>query len=115
MKEKNTWKVKPRVNNSFVQSAHRTSVLYSRLTDFCAVLLRAVLPVHVFLTPFSCLMVKSIALIYGIPKSIREINISPSMCNGKTMGDVQIIHMQYSRWILIAVPWEFALTKNFCN
>ena len=37
MKKKNTWKVKPMVEDSFVPSAHRTSVSYSRLTDFKSV------------------------------------------------------------------------------
>ena len=38
MKKKNTWNVKPHlVDDSFVPSAHRTSVLYSRLTDFKSV------------------------------------------------------------------------------
>ena len=64
-------------------------------------LLRAVLPVHVFLTPFSCLMVKSIALSYGIPKSIREINLL--QC-GKKIGGVQIVH---------STQHGVALTKNF--
>ena len=32
--KKNTWNVKRLVDNLFVPLAHRTSVLYSRLTDF---------------------------------------------------------------------------------
>ena len=32
--EKNTWNVKRLVNNSFVPTAQRTSILYSILTDF---------------------------------------------------------------------------------
>mgnify|MGYP007048741390 CR=1 FL=1 len=104
-----TLNIRHLVDELFVPSAKRTSVLCCRL-----LLLRAVLPVHVFLTPFSCLMVKSIALSYGIPKRILEINKSPSMCSGKKMGDVQIIQSTRQGFSLLCLG-SLIWTKNFAS